>query len=326
MGKFLVRPYATRAGRAVVPTFGETPGKLRFEAVTDPRGIGRLTFNTWKNGEVSTTDKVSSHNADYVPAELKCDLLRAVRFPPACARFASDATLVPDLLDLFDRYSPISAEHRPIAAALVLASWCADCFHMAPCLHVTGPNWACRCLLRVLSLVCRRSLLVGNASLSSLTALPRDFTPTLLFAQGHISSRVMDTLVASNDRAMVVASGRNPLHLYGAKVFTCEDFPTHSFAMPVCVGPVRKSLLELSNRSADILANRFQSRLLRYRFANYSRLRDTRLEYMDIALEIGDHAGSWLAVSQDCDSVRAAVTRALAAQTRAVADSGYTDI
>jgi len=136
-----------------------------------------------------------------------------------------------------DTYSPISVEHRPIAVTLVLASWCADCFHMAPCLHVTGSNWACVCLLRALSLVCRCSLLVGHASLSSVTALPRDFTPTLLFAQNDISSRVMDTLVASNDRAMVVTSGRNPLHLYGAKVFTCEEFPTHSFAMPVCVGP-----------------------------------------------------------------------------------------
>jgi hypothetical protein len=325
MDKSLVTPYATRAGRAVVPTFGETLGKLRFEAVTDPREVGRLILNTWKNGQVSTTHKVSSRNADYVPAELNCDLLRAVRFPTACARFASDATLVPELLDFLDRYSPISAEHRPIAVAFVLASWCADCFHIAPCLHITGPNWACLPLLRALSLLCRRSLLVGHASLSSLAALPRDFTPTLLFAQNDIKPRVMDTLVASNDRAMVVASGRNPLHLYGAKVFTCEEFPTHSFAMPVCVGPLRKSLLELPNRAADILANRFQSRLLRYRFANYSRLRDIKLEYMDIAPEIGDHAGSWLAVSQNCDSVQHAVTRALAAQTKVVADSGYTD-
>ena len=88
MGKSLVTPYATRAGRAVVPTFGETLGKLRFEAVTDPREIGRLILNTWNNGQVSTIHKVSRHNADYVPAELKCDLPRAIRFPPACAGFA----------------------------------------------------------------------------------------------------------------------------------------------------------------------------------------------------------------------------------------------
>ena len=50
MGKSPITSDTTPTAKALLPTFDGIVGKLRFEAVTDPREVGRLILNTWNNG------------------------------------------------------------------------------------------------------------------------------------------------------------------------------------------------------------------------------------------------------------------------------------
>src|SRR6202040_393832 len=84
-----------------------------------------------------------------------------------------------------------------LLASVVLCSWFPDCFEAAPYVWIVGPLGSAKTkLLRLLSCMCRRALLVSDVRAGSLYTLTDSYNPTLLIDELDLadSSRSADIL------------------------------------------------------------------------------------------------------------------------------------
>src|SRR5260370_9991523 len=109
-----------------------------------------------------------------------------------------------------------------VLADFVLSTWFVDRLDVAPYLSVVGlPQSGKTTLLKVLSLVCRRSLLIADISSASFYEACARFMPTMLIDEtGSIrSNRTLRHMLRSGTTRDVLAVRNDRVfHCYGPKV------------------------------------------------------------------------------------------------------------
>jgi hypothetical protein len=258
--------------------FVELKDGTLVELVEDPKNPGRTCFAVWKDGEVRFPDRLEQDGQVFVPLARSNEILGRLRLPSAVIPYESVQVLLRRLESLISQCVAVDEELVPVLADFVLSTWFVDRLEVAPYLSVVGlPQSGKTTLLRVLSLVCRRSLLVADITSASFYHTCARFMPTMLIDEtGSIrSNRTLRHMLRSGTTRDVVAVRKNhTFHSFGAKVISWLEPPDDPALNSRCVLiPMFESkssaLARADEPEVRHSAANLQAQLLRFRFENY---------------------------------------------------------
>jgi hypothetical protein len=172
----------------------------------------------------------------------------------------------------------VDEKHAHVLADFVLSTWLVDRLEVSPYLSVVGlPQSGKTTLLRVLGLVCRRSLLIADITSASLYQACARFMPTILIDEaGSVrSNRTLRHILRSGTTRDVLAIRKNrTLHSYGAKVMSWLEPPDDPALNSRCILiPMSESkngaLVKVDEVEVQQMAADLRARLLTFRLENY---------------------------------------------------------
>jgi len=308
-----------------IETLGELLGDLALEVVVDPAQPGDLRLHIWNGSRATTTARLKHDGALYIPKQFPSSLGPLVRFAPPSLPFGSTTKLVKSLSDFLSTYARLQPETTFLLVAFALATWFCDVTAVAPILYLLGPESEASGVLRLLGCVCRRSALLSDIDLRGLTAFPKGLGATLLLNHMDLGRRVKRILLASTERHFGVLRGLGRLDVYGARAFACTDFPPGDRGLIVSLPPTQDPPPLLSDAEGERIAHGFQAKLLRYRMANYSEVRDREIDCKAFVPEMRDEAQAWLAPICNCPELSRAVHAELLRQSEELAGTRFLD-
>jgi len=262
--------------------FAELKDGTLVELVEDPKNPSGTCLAVWKDGEVRFVDRLEQDGQVLVPVSRKDEVLARLRLPCAVSRYESVQVLLCRLESLISQCVAVEETYLSVLADFVLSTWFVDRFEIAPYLSVVGlPQSGKTTLLKVLSLVCRRSLLIADITLASFYQACTRFLPTMLIDEaGSIrSNRALRHILRSGATRDVLAVRRNrTFHSFGAKVISWLEPPDDTALSSRCVLiPMFESkstaLARADEPEVQELAAQLQAQLLRFRFENYKRVK-----------------------------------------------------
>jgi hypothetical protein len=257
------------------------------ELLEDSRNPGQTRFAVWKDSEVRFVDRLDEDGQALVPLSRNDDeVLASLRLPSAVLPYESVQVLLRSLETLISQCVAVDEKHVLVLADFVLSTWFVDRLGVAPYLSVVGlPQSGKTTLLRVLSLICRRSLLIADITSASFYQACARFMPTILIDEtGSITSnRTLRHILRSGTTRDVLAVRKNrALHCYGAKVISWLEPPDDPALNSRCILiPMFESkspaLLRADEPIVQKMAAHLQAQLLRFRFENYKRIKPAPL-------------------------------------------------
>ena len=263
------------------------PGAPLVETVRDPRDPTRLLFLRWENGIATVAPRIEHNGVVYVPPDPRARLHPEITLPDGVRPCRQPAALIADMVDLFGKFVETDREQLLLLASLGLCSWFPDCFETVPYCWIVGPPGSAKTkLLRLLSCVCRRALLVGDIRPGSLYTLTDSYNPTLLIDELDLddSSRSADILrLLRTGTAAGVPAVRNgtPFSTYGVKAVASRQVPRDAALLSrgfiIRMLPTRKETAPLDDHAMCKISQRLQPELLEFRFTSYSKVKKFRL-------------------------------------------------
>ena len=160
-----------------------------------------------------------------------------------------------------------------------LAGWFPDLCVSAPYLWLVGPPGSAKTtLLRLLSALCRRSLLVGDIRPAALYQAVDSLDCTLLIDElESYGPEVMRLLRAGSTRGIPVVRNGRVFDPFAFKILTSRYLPNDpalvSRAIVVTMLPAGKELAPLTMDELRRITDKFQPPLLMYRFQHHAAVR-----------------------------------------------------
>jgi len=261
--------------------FAELKDGTLVDLVEDPIHSGRVSLAIWKDGQIEFTNRLERDGRAFVPCSRNDGVLGSLRLPKAVMPYGSVQELLRRLESLISECIAVDEKYVSVLADFVLSTWFVDRVLVTPYISVVGlPQSGKTTLVRVLRLVCRRSLLLSDITSASLYRACARFTPTVL---------IDETATVANDRTLrhilrtgitrdTVAVRRNQaFHSYGAKVTSWLE-PSNDPALNsrCIVIPMFESestaLVRTEEPAVQQLASDLQAQLLQFRFENYKKV------------------------------------------------------
>jgi hypothetical protein len=261
--------------------FAELKNGTLVELVEDSKEPSRTRLAVWKDGEVQFVDRLEQDGQVFVPLARNNELLRHLRLPSAVTPYESVPALLHDLELLIAQCAAVDEKYVPVLADFVLSTWFVDRLPVAPYLSVVGlPQTGKTTLLRVLSLVCRRPLLIADITSASFYQACTRFMPTMLIDEtGSIRGNrtLRHILRAGTTREGLAVQRNRTFHSFGAKVISSLEPPDDAALNSRCIViPMSESKSTALVRPDEPLvqqeAAELQAQLLRFRFENYRRV------------------------------------------------------
>ena len=262
------------------------PSESLVETVSDPDEPNRLVFMRWQNGIATTVPSIEHAGTLYVPPDPMQALHSQVILPDGVRPCREPAALIADIVETLAKFIDADRELMVLLASVVLCSWFPDCFEAAPYIWIVGPLGSAKTkLLRLLSCMCRRALLVGDVRAGSLYTLTDSYNPTLLVDELDLNDRTSADilrLLRTGTVAGVPAVRNGKLFsTYGLKIIASRDVPRDAALLSRCVIvsmlPSRKETQPLDDIAMCQIEHRFQPELLMFRFTNYSSAKSFQL-------------------------------------------------
>jgi hypothetical protein len=258
--------------------FAELKDGTLVELVEDSRNSGQTCFAVWKDGEVRFVDRLEQDGQVFVPLSRKNEILGRLRLSSAARPYGSVQALLRGLESLISQCVSVDPKYAVVLADFVLSTWLVDRLGVAPYLSVVGlPQSGKTTLLSVLSLLCRRSLLIADITSPSFYQACAHFMPTILIDEaGSVdNNRTLRHILRSGTNRDVLAVRRNRIfHSYGAKVISWLEPPDDPALNSRCILiPMFESkstaLVRPDDPKVRQIAADLQAQLLRFRLENY---------------------------------------------------------
>jgi hypothetical protein len=249
-----------------------------LELVEDRVDPERTVLAVWKEGRVQFVDRYEQDGRIFVPLRRDSLILKSIRLANSVKPYRSVQKLLDSLECLIVNCVAVDGNYVPLLADFILASWFVDRFLVAPCLAVVGlPQSGKTTLLKALSLVCRRSLLISNINSGSLYQICTQFQPTILIDETKTitNSRALQHLLRSGTTRDVVAIKNGRIfNSYGAKVVSWLEPPDDPALNSRCILiPMFESkstnLRSTDEKDVQAFAANLRAQLLSYRFEKY---------------------------------------------------------
>ena len=263
--------------------FAELKDGTLVEVVQDPENPDRTLLAVWREGEVRYVDQLEDDGRVLVPLQRKTnEIFGRLRLPNMARPHESMQSLYIRLERLISQCVSVDAAYYPVLADFVVSTWVVDRFPVAPYLSVVGlPQSGKTTLLKVLSLVCRRALLVSDITSASFYRASARFMPTMLIDEaGSVRNNrgLRHILRAGTTRDVISVLENRTFHAYGAKAISWLEPPDDLALNSRCVfislfETTRTDLARPSDGEVTREAGHIQSQLLQFRLENYQKVR-----------------------------------------------------
>jgi hypothetical protein len=266
---------------------GRHPRRL-VETIRDPADPDRFVFLDWCDGEYTIVPQIEYRGRIYVPPSQSAGLVSHLTIPGAVRPCGRLNVLLSDLRATIREFMEISDRNILLIQSFILANWFPDLFNSVPYLWLIGPPGSAKTtLLRLLSCVCRRALLVGDIRAAALYQLVDSLDTTLFIDELEVSGSRVDWDIlrllrtGSTHGIPVVRNGRI-YSTFGFKVICSrqlpEDMALTSRAIAVSILPSLKELKPFTGEEMRRIAEEFQPRLMMFRLMHYPAVRNSRMQ------------------------------------------------
>jgi hypothetical protein len=262
--------------------FAELNDGTLVDLVQDSKNPHRTLLAVWKDGEVRYLDQLKHNGQILVPLQRKNEMFSRLRLPTEAKHYESLVEMVTRVERLIFRCISVNGMYVPVLADFVLSTWLVDRLEVAPYLSVVGlPQSGKTTLLKILSLLCRRSLLISDITVASFYRTCAQFMPTILIDEAgsfRNNSALRHMLRAGSTRDIDSVQANRTLHAYGPKVLSWLEPPDDTALNSRCILiPMHESMRANLKRPIDVEVEReaaiLQAQLLRFRFENCWRVK-----------------------------------------------------
>ena len=258
--------------------FAELNDGTLVELVEDPSNPGQRCFAVWKNGEIRFLNRLEHEGRVFVPPAGNSTILDCIRLPRGAEPYKSVQVILSDLESLISQCIAVDEKYVPVLANFALSTWFVDRFLVAPYLSVVGlPQSGKTTLLRLLNLVCRRTLLVADISSAPFYWACARFMATILIDETGTAgnNRALRHMLRSGTTRDVLAIRTDSgLHSYGAKVVSWLEPPDDPALNSRCIlipmfEHKNASLLEVGDSKIQTRTDSIRAQLLKFRLDNF---------------------------------------------------------
>src|SRR5712692_5676460 len=267
--------------RVVQIDFAELADGSLVEMIADPANPEKSLLAVYNNRNVRYTEQLHDGNRLLVPLSRNNPLLKHILLPEGVEPYDGLVNLVADVGLLFKVCLDVEPSAWLLMIAYVLSSWFPEKLSVAPYLALVGPPGSGKTTAeRVLSLVCRRSLLTSDITSAAFYEVSHRMCPTILIDEtitaGH-SRTLLHLLRSSNSPGFVSLRKDKAQMAYGPKVLAWLELPNDAALNSRCIIiPMRKTtrtdLKTPDDPNVLRFAEKVRMRLLQFRFENYKRL------------------------------------------------------
>jgi hypothetical protein len=261
---------------------------------------GDLGFVVYQNGASTFYRTFQREDETLVPPRVHRSLADAMRLPRMLGTSETPRTLLREIDDVLCMYLDLDESDRKLVAYFALCTWLTDLQHIAPYLWIVGPMGSGKTtLLRLLSAICRRSIVAGNVSSAALYNLTTSLRPTLLLDEFEMAadagSRTLQQLLRNgSSHGQRVFRGSRAYDVFGPKVIASRQGAADAaLASRGLVVAMRPRIQDLPALDPDVLAgiaDRLQPKLLTFRLDNYTRAKSVKLASSSLAPRMLDIA------------------------------------
>ena len=248
---------------------------------------GDLGFVAYRNGASRFQPTFQNGDVTLIPPNVHRSFADATRLPQSLGTSQTPRTLLREIDEVLSTYLDLDQSDRRLVGFFALSTWLNDLQHVAPYLWIVGP-FACgkSSLLRLLSAICRRSIVAGDISAAALYTLSTSLRPTLLLdefdATGDARNRNLEHLLRNgSSQGQRIFRGHRAYDVFGPKAIAsrqgARDAALASRGLTVAMRPGSRDLPALHPPVLAQIADRLQSKLLTFRLENYAHLKTVTL-------------------------------------------------
>lgn len=266
--------------REAVETTSEVfPDGTALELIRLDSEAGDTSLLRWDGNSATIAHEFDINGKVYRPSQAKA--IRALRLPCGIAPYGSTRNLFDEIIKVLAEYLDLAESEVRLLAYFVVASWLVDQLLVAPLLAVIAPLGAARAqLLRLLSCICRRPLMLDEVSPAAISRLA-ELRPTYFFDEPTMTRRAGRFLyTTSNYRDFALGNGRI-MGAPSAKVICSQEALGDTLltgqTLEIAMTPTGREVPFLEIGACEQIGAGLQSKLLRYRVSNLGKIRPPSL-------------------------------------------------
>ena len=283
------------AAEKCIATAGEFFPNATIDLVANPSDSYSLNLLLWDGSSGTVAPRIQYDRSAYEPIALEPSLVHAMQLPKCPLQYGSTRNLFDRMLRVITQHVEIQDTSARLLAYFAFSTWFPDRLSLVPGLAGLGPaeNQGVQ-LLRLLRCLCRRSILLAEASQASLLSLPLQLSPTLLMNRPILTRQLRNFLSTSNRRGLAtVKRGRVlevccPKAVYFGMGEIPQDITSIMIHIPLISTTARKSVLE--DGALNKITAELQAKMLAYRLTNYSKIRISHLPGMNFTHQMREIA------------------------------------
>jgi hypothetical protein len=261
--------------------FAELPDGTLLDTIEDPNNPAQTLLAVYRNQSVHYADQFETDDQIFLPISRSTEILRHVRFSRGAKPYKSTDHLLGALYAAIAWCLDMSESQRVLLSCFILSTWLPEKLSVAPYLAFVGlPRSGKTTALRLLELLCRRSLLTSDITSASLYATCNLVTPTMLIDETATAGdrrALFHLLRVGSTRGSVTIRKNKTFNAYCPKVVCWTELPNDAALNSRCViiplqESERANLWRVTDPKIQALADDARQMLQQYRLENYIRL------------------------------------------------------
>ena len=289
--------------------FAELPDGTLLDTIENPTEPTKTQLAIYSGNKIRYADQFESDDRIYLPISRSTEILKQIRFSRGAKSYGSTAHLFTVLCAIFSHCLDMPDLQRALLASFVISTWFPEKLPIAPYVAFVGlPRSGKTTALRVLSLLCRRSLLTSDITSAAFYEACNRLTPTIVIDETATAGdrrALFHLLRVGSTKGFVAIRKNKTFNAYCPKVVCWTQLPSDVGLNSRCIIiPLQESdrsdLLRVTDPTIQALADTVRQMLQQYRLENFNRLSlapvpgDERLNsrardlYESLALTIDD--------------------------------------
>jgi len=261
--------------------FAELPDGTLLDTIEDPNNPTRTLLAVYRDQSVHYADHFEADDRICVPISRTTEILRDVRFSRGAKPYKSTDHLLGVLCAAIAHCLDMSDLQRVLLSCFILSTWLIEKLPVARYVAFVGlPRSGKTTTLRLLDLLCRRSLLTSDITSASFYATTNLVTPTPLIDETATAGdrrALFHLLRVGSTRGSVAIRKNKAFNAYGPQVVCWTELPNDAALNSRCViiplqESERNDLLRVTDPKVQATANDARQMLQQYRFEKFNQL------------------------------------------------------